>query len=411
MLYKASIDEVSPAHEQKESSNEEPLLRTYEPFSDDHNAGIVPALSDVETGGSGEDCPPVLDNALNSGISSVSSTQEQEGLSNVVHLSSRNVSFSNDHNQETLPAVSDVETGGIREDCPPILGNPLMNDPSLLNSANEQEELPNVVPISSGNVSVTDDKNEEILSAFPDAKISDCSVDCPPMLDKSSNDDLSSVSTAPEQEALSNEEPPWRRNVSFSTFDLETGGSGSEDEGKFVQRKNRRTDHATGREGGARGQVAQVSHEVYASTNKPYVLMSLLVMLYYPPQLRTSNTMALSPGARKRKTILNRLLAESELPEMRCRPLQEKSDRGDLERARSVKQGRYLIASKEILSRRRLSHVVHKQYCLQAVPVREILVADLLRTVRAFISCLFFRSTTPGSDQWVADHGSLRAAF
>jgi hypothetical protein len=410
MLDKASIDEVSSAHEQKESSIEELLLRTYEPFSDAPNAEILTALSDVETGGSCEDCPPVLDNALNSEISSVSPAQEQEGLSNVVQWSSRNASFSDDHNQETLPAVSDVETGGIREDCPPVLGNPLKNDPSLLNSANEQEELPNVVPVSSGKVSFSDDNNKEILSAFPEMKTSDCSVDCPPMLDKSSNDDLSSVSSAPEQEEFCNEEPPWRRNVSFSTVDLETGGSGSEDEGNFV-RKNRRTDLATGRGGGARGQVAQVSQEVYASTNKPDVLMSLLVMLHCPPQLRTSNTMALSPGARKRKTILDRLRAESELPEMRGRPLQEKSERGDLERARSVKQGRYLIASKEILSRRRLSHVVHKQYCLQAVPVRVILVAYLLRTVRAFISCLFFRSTYTGSDQWVADHGSLRAAF
>jgi hypothetical protein len=80
--------------------------------------------------------------------------------------------------------------------------------------------------------------------------------------------------------------------------------------------------------------------------------------------------MALSPGARKRKKILNRLRVESggALPEVSGQ--QEKKERGggDLERTRSVKQGRYLIASKEILSRRQLFHVVHKQYCLQAVP-------------------------------------------
>jgi hypothetical protein len=95
-----------------------------------------------------------------------------------------------------------------------------------------------------------------------------------PMLDNASDDEISSVSSAHEQEESLNEIPMSRRNVSFSddrneeispsvvVSDVETGGISGDDD-KIVQCGNRRTscvtDLETGREGGARGQMAQVS--------------------------------------------------------------------------------------------------------------------------------------------------------
>lgn len=80
--------------------------------------------------------------------------------------------------------------------------------------------------------------------------------------------------------------------------------------------------------------------------------------------------MALSPAARSRVTLVNRFRTEAglELPDMNNNMDTTNDDRRDNE-ARTTKQGRYLIASKNVMSRRKI-HFSHKQYCLQAVPVR-----------------------------------------
>lgn len=90
--------------------------------------------------------------------------------------------------------------------------------------------------------------------------------------------------------------------------------------------------------------------------------------------------MVLSPGSRSRLNLLNRLRTEvgGELPEMNATPVtvNDEEDKIGDGQSTTTKRGRYLIASKDIMSRRKI-HVIHRQYCLQAVPVGEAALVSM----------------------------------